>query len=839
MINSCHALAALAAIAWRDTRGSRRRLFVFGLGLVLGIAALITTLAANNTVRAIIEVEARALLGADLSLESKDPINRNLVGAISFTSATREVRFRSMAIFNDGTSRLVQVKGHDGEFPFYGTVETRPPYIWSARQQDHSGILVDESLLIEAGASIGDTVKIGQSNFTLRGSVTKIASSADVSGIIAPRVYITYEAALNSGLLTRQSVADYYLHIKTAEGLGMDAADKLRALLPAGVTITTSDDRRRRLGRINDNVLHFFSLAGAVCLVLGAVGAGSSLYFYLRSKIPQAAMMKCLGFRSSEVAAIICIQIALVGLAAALIGSLLGCALYWAIISILSALFVTPLYFSVPWVPIAVGFAVGVSMLLAAAAPGVLLLRRAPPLILLRRESVRVTPNERLILIVCALLAAPVLMTALTSTLPRGLLFGLALDAALLAIFGLSALLKSAVMRLGRHARSFVLRYSLLALGRPHNATSALIAAFSLSFALAGTLIVARHLLVKQVELVKSDNMANFYIYDVAPQDLQDIRNILNRHGIAIAEQVPIVLMRIKQIKGRTVAELIDDPDASVPHWTLKRDYWSTYRSELLTNEDIVEGRWVPKVSKPGSVLPISLEDKLAANLGVQLGDTIVFDIQGVEIQTQVASLRDIYWEQLRRNAFVVFPEGALEEAPKFLFVTASIPDVNLAALVQREISGRYPGISMVNLRTVVDTIFAVLGQMVLGLTSLTALIMITAVVVLISTILAGKGAREAETALLKTLGATRKQTARILLLEYVVIGASAAVLGTAIALPAGYMIAIFGFKIAYSVPSSALLILAVAGTSLIAVIAWAVGSRTLGAPLHSVLKAL
>ncbi|MCO6431164.1 MAG: FtsX-like permease family protein [Deltaproteobacteria bacterium] len=830
-------ILALARIAWRDTRGSRRRLLVFGLGLVLGIAALVTALAANKKVSSIIDVESRALLGSDFSLESKDPIKRDLVSTPPLAGVTREVRFRSMALFENGASLLVQVKGHDGEFPFYGAVETQPPELWSARLKDSEGILVDESLLIEAGASIGDTIKIGQSEFTLRGTVNKIASSANVSGIIAPRVYITYDAALQSGLLTRQSVADYYLHVKTADGQGALTAEKLRALLPAGVTITTSDDRRRRLGRINDNVLHFFFLVGAICLVLGAVGAGTSLYFYLRSKIPQAAMMKCLGFRSAEVAAIISLQISFIGLAAALIGSVLGCLLYWVTISILAGLYVTPVYFHIPWAAVMSGFAVGLGILLLAAAPGVLLLRRAPPLILLRGESVRLTQVERVVLIGSALLASPLLMVALTSTLKRGLLFGLALDAALLAILGLSALLKRGVIRLGRQSSSFVLRYSLLALGRPHNATTALMGAFTFSFALAGTLIIARYLLVKQVELVKSDNIANFYIYDVAPQDLHDIKSILSRHGVEVAEVVPIVLMRIKQIKGREVSELTADPNSPVPRWTLRRDYWSTYRSELLTNESLVEGNWVPRV-EPGAPIPVSLEDKLAANLGVQLGDTIVFDIQGVQVPTQVASLRDIHWGQLRRNAFVVFPEGVLEEAPKFLFATAAIPDTRLAALVQREISGLYPGVSMINLRTVVDTIFEVLGQMVLGLTFITALILFTTIVVLVSTILAGRGARETETALLRTLGATRRQTAKILLLEYMIMGAAGTALGTIIALLAGYLIALYGFKIAFVVPSAALLALALAGIVTISGVAWTVGRRALGAPLHSILKA-
>lgn len=179
-------------MAWRDSRSSRKRLLLAASAITLGIAALIAISAFEVNVREAVHNQAKSLLGADLVLSSRQPFTPETEALIASLGGeqAREIRCSSMAYFpKSHDTRLVQVRALEGNFPYYGTLETDPH---NAAQTFVSGpnALVDDGLLLQFDAQVGDVLKLGAFTFRIAGRLKKIPGEAAAAALIGPRVYI-------------------------------------------------------------------------------------------------------------------------------------------------------------------------------------------------------------------------------------------------------------------------------------------------------------------------------------------------------------------------------------------------------------------------------------------------------------------------------------------------------------------------------------------------------------------------------------------------------------------------------------------------------------------------
>jgi putative ABC transport system permease protein len=237
-------------------------------------------------------------------------------------------------------------------------------------------------------------------------------------------------------------------------------------------------------------------------------------------------------------------------------------------------------------------------------------------------------------------------------------------------------------------------------------------------------------------------------------------------------------------------------------------------------------------------VVPISLEEGLADEMGLKLGDGIDWDIQGVTIHSRVASLRAVEWRRLEPNFFVVFPEGVLDSAPKFHVAAVRAPTGAASAELQRAVVRDFPNVTAIDLALVLATVEGVLGKVSFVIEFMAFFTVATGLLVLACAVINGRYQRRLETVLLRTLGATRSQVARIQLVEYAVLGGLAATVGSLLSLVASGLLARLVFKIPAAAPPMALVI-SVAGVSGLTLLVGRVADRgLLGQPPLEVLRA-
>ena len=799
----------LLRMAWRDSRSSRRRLLLFSISISLGVAALIAVGLFRASLARAIDDQARSLLGADLVVESSRPFTieqERMLQSLGQTQA-REVRLRTMALFpKSGGTRLVYVRALGGDFPFYGKMETRPPAAAKTFRQGGEAV-PEESLLFQFGASAGDPIKIGEATFTIAGALTKIPGEASPAASFAPRVYIPLQDLAKTQLLKPGSLARYLNFVKFASDV--DVAKEVKKLAPqieqAGLEYDTVAKRKKDLGEALDNLYRFLNLVGFISLLLGVVGVASAIQAHLQQKSATAAVLRCLGALGRSTVFIYLLQVAAMGTVGALAGAALGLAMHRILPGILQGYISFPLPTAIAWWPVFSGMAIGLGVCLLFALPPLLRFRHVSPLLALRSAadgSGVPSRRDRAIWVVYLLIAASLTGFAVSQAerWTDGLLVagGLALALAILA--GMAKLLIALVRRLLPQSWSFVFRQGMANLYRPNNRTLLLTLSLGLGTFLLLTIYLTREVLLAQFQSIGSHDQPNIFLFDIQPDQTKEVAKLVKREGLPVIQEAPIVTMRLVEVKGRKASQILKDPQDKVPDWELEREYRSTYRPDLSETEKITAGKWIGQFDyRSGATVPISVEEEIAKDLGLTIGDTMVFDVQGVLLKTQVASLRKVDWKRFQTNFFVVFPTGVLENAPTFNVLVSRVPTPAASAKLQNAIVAKFPNVSAIDLTSVIQTVDSILSKVALVIRIMALFTVGTGLIVLGSTIWSGRYQRLKESVLLRTLGASRRQIWEILGAEYLLLGLLASATGIMLALLGSWALAAFLFKLEYA----------------------------------------
>jgi putative ABC transport system permease protein len=349
----------------------------------------------------------------------------------------------------------------------------------------------------------------------------------------------------------------------------------------------------------------------------------------------------------------------------------------------------------------------------------------------------------------------------------------------------------------------YVWRQGMANLHRPANQTVTLVLAIGFGAFLLGTLYLVQHNLLRQLRLTGGPARPNLVLFDIQPDQLPAVERELRESGLPQARATPIVPMRIRSVNGRPVTELLagspgQEADGPSNAWVFRREYRSTYRDSVVSSERVVEGKWAEAGQSPPR---ISVERGLAAELGVAIGDEIVWDVQGVPVPTRVGSLREVDWARFEPNFFVVFAPGALEAAPQSFVTLTRIPDPAARGQFQRRLAERFGNVSTLDLSLLQEALERLVERVVLAIRFMALFSLGVGVLVLVGALATSRFQRVREGALLRTLGATRGQVFRVVLAEYLSLGLLASAVALVLATASGWALARFVFEGAFSLP--------------------------------------
>jgi putative ABC transport system permease protein len=778
--------------ALRELRGGLRGFGVFIACIALGVMAIAGVGSVAASLNDGIASAGRVILGGDIAFSliqrEANAAERAFLDAHGTVSVAASLR--AMARTGDGRSTLVEIKAVDANYPLFGSVVTDPAMPLSAlfAQNDGAfGAAVDPALLARLDLKTGDRITLGNATVELRAALTGEPDKLAGGIGLGPRVLMSETALRATGLLQPGSLVRWQYRLRLPAGGSSDSAvaslqKQAQSAFPdAGWEIRTRSKASPQLERNVERFSQFLTLVGLTTLLVGGVGVANAVASHLARKRDVIGTMKALGATGGGVFAVYCAEIMLVALIATLIGAALGAAIPFAIVWGFGALIPLPVAPALHPQVLALAIAYG---LLTALAFALWPLGRAHDISvskLFRDQIAAERPWPRLRYVAAAAAIVGILAgLAIATTYDRRVAaYFVAAAAAAFLLLRLIAMLTMWIARHWPRQRSTVLRLAIANIHRTGALTPSVVLSLGLGLALLVTMIEIDGNLHREFSAALPAQAPSFFFLDIAAADADRFDAFVRATAPgSVLERVPMLRGRIVAANGVPADELKPGDDS---RWVLQGDRGITYANAVPAGSRIVAGQWW-NADYSGAPL-VSLESRTAKDFGSKIGDTVTVNVLGRTITARIANLRAVDWENLGINFVMVFSPGAFTGAPHTDIATLTFADSGSTAeetALIKALADAFPTVTAVRVKDALDAVDALVAKLVLALRGASAITLVAAAFVLGGALAASQRSRIYDAVILKTFGATRARLTAAYALEYLFIGAAAAVFGVA-----------------------------------------------------------
>lgn len=833
-------VAMALRLAARDLRGGVRRLGIFVLCLMLGVAAIAAVGTVRTAIQAALVEQGATLLGGDAEVSFTYRMARGaemdfLADRSERLSETAE--FRSMAVTTDQSGRaLTQVRAVDGAYPLIGDLRLDPPLAPRDALAD-GGAVMDGLLADQLGLRPGDAFDLGGVRFTLRARILHEPDGSASGMAFAPRTIVALGDARAGGLLSAGNLFDssYRLALKPDVDLPALRQDLEAAFPDSG--LRWQDRRKPAPGTemFVDRMADFLVLVGLAALAVGGIGIASAVQDWLAERRETIAALRTLGMESATIHAIYGIEIGLVaalgiglGLALGTIGLMLAAPMIKASLPIP----ITPR----PGFP-GLGLAALYGVLTAVLFTLLPLsrLERIRPAALFRDlgDDAGQRPRGLTLAAVALVLGALVAVSAASTGTPAlalGALGGVAaaLAALALAAGGLQRLARGMAPRL--HGRP-ALRLALAAIGSPRGGTVAVVLALGLGLSVLAALGQIDANLRQAIAADLPQRAPSYFFVDIQPDQIGPFVDRASRTpGITRTESAPMLRGILTRINGIEARKLAGD------HWVLRGDRGISYAAEPPPNTIITAGEWWP--ADESGPPQVSFSEKEARELGLKLRDRLTINILGRDIEAKITSLRRVDFSGAGIGFVMVMNPAALAGAPHGNIATVHTgPGFDDAGFL-RQIGALWPNITAIRISDVIARVTQALDAIARAVALSAGVTLVAGAIVLIGTAASGLAGRRRDAAILRSLGATRGQVRASFALRSALTGAAAGLVASLFGSVAGWAVMRFVMDAPYRFQPLPALAAVLGGMVVVLVAGLAFGEPTLRARPAQSLRA-
>ncbi len=748
---------------------------VLFFALVLSVAAVTSVGFFANRVERAMAAQAATLLAADAVVSSPQQITSDLRDLASTANlATADVtEFPSVVLNDEGETALVSVKAVGPAYPLRGEIrltdELYAPDFAATSIPAGNEVWIDPRVAGNLSIEVGDTLALGE----LQVKVTAfIAFEPDRSGDVfqmAPRVMMPAADLAASGLLGEGSRARYRFLVAGTETDIDRFEQQVASLDDANLRYQNVEQGRPAVQSALVNVRKFLGLAAAVAVLLSGAAVALAARQIAERDMDTSAVMRAFGAQSGTVIQMVLIRLAAIALIAALIGSMIGYLAQFVLSGLLAKWFVTELP-APSLLPLVGGIASAVLALAGFCFPAITRAVDTPVVRVLRRDLPVVRPSVKLVLF-SGLVAMLLLLTWLT----RDITLGAYLIAGTLVVTGLLWGISRLLIALANRVQSPMWRRALEAIRRRPNSVSLQVAAYSVGLLALLLLAIVRSDVLNAWQTQIPEDAPNFFMVNVQPQEVEAVSQFLEGKGISEPTLYPMIRGRLQSINDRTIGEGGFTNEQA--RRMTERDFNLSYLAQPREDNEVVAGEWWPADTDQ----PLfSVEEEFAEETGIALGDTLHFKVADKDVSGVVSNLRKVEWESFAVNFFVVGTPVALADKPSSFVASLHVPD-NQNDFV-REVVKQFPGVTVLEIGSMIERVTGILERAALAVQYVFVFTLVAGVLVLIAAVLASRRERFHETAILRTLGASRAYLARSMSREFLMIGLLAGLMASSIA---------------------------------------------------------
>ncbi len=785
---------------WRDLRSGELRLLI--VAVTLAVAALTAVGFFADRLKGGLQRDARQLLGGDAVISSD-----NMTPAVFAEKAralgldvVNTLGFPTMGRADDasgGGTKLVALKSVEPGYPLRGSlrVADQPgqPDAPTRAIPAAGEVWVDASLLDSLAIKVGDPLLLGDASLR----ITKIIVSEPDRGAgfmnFAPRVMLNSADMASTGLIQPASRLTYRMAVAGEDKRVTAFVDwaVLEAKKPEvrGVRVESLEGGRPEMGKTLDRAEKFLNLVALLAALLSAVAVALAARGFAANHLDDCAMLRVLGLSQRTIASSYAFEFTLIGLMASALGVMFGYAVHYVFVALLAGLVDASLPAASLW-PVGFGMGMGLTLLLAFGLPPVLQLAQVPPLRVIRRDLGNLRPAS-LAVLTLGVAGFATLLLAASSDLTLGLIAVGGFAGATLVFAALSWLAVKA-LRLSV-SESTAPRWLVLATrqisARPAY-TVVQVSALAVGLLALVLLVLLRTDLISSWRQATPADAPNRFVINVMPEQGEAFAKALRAGGVSQFDWYPMIRGRLIAINGRAVTP--DDYTDDRAKRLVDREFNLSHSAQQPRQNDLVAGRWTPE--EQGA---ISVEEGIAKTLNVTLGDTLVFDVGGMQTESKITSLRKVDWGSMRANFFVMYPVSSLPNVPSTFMSAFKAPETPGFdnALVRS-----FPNITNVDMTATIGQIQRVLDQVIRAVEFLFAFTLAAGLVVLFAAVTATREERAREFAIMRAVGAKSSLLRQVQRAELMGVGLLAGFLASIVATAVGWALAKYVFEFAWSV---------------------------------------
>lgn len=797
--------------ALRELRGGIKGFRIFLACLAIGVAAIAGAGSLNESVQAGIRADAQPLLGGDLQARISDrTINETEMAALAEAGpVSYQVQLRSMARAEnaDGTVRqrtLVELKAVDDAYPLYGTLQTEPALPIATILEQSKGLwgtAIDTALASRLSVKVGEVIKVGEATLEVRALIIKEPDRVVTFATAGPRVMISTAAIADTQLVQEGSLVSHVYNIRVERsGTPQQVRDRLTKNFPdTGWRLRGVNQAAQGVEMFLDNVTLFLTLVGMTALLTGGIGVANAVRAYMMGRINTIATLKCLGAPAEMVFRIYLVQITILSSVGIGIGLIIGAIIPLAAGQALEGMLPVNAQFGVYPTSLLKAFIFGI---LTAAVFALWPLARArdiPPVALFRNllAPTRAWPRRRYMIAMVVLASALAAFTIGTAEQPKYAAFFVLGTTVALILFAGAA---NAVMALARNltkgrggavAGQPTLRLALSNLYRPGAPTTSVVLSLGLGLSvLVSIALVQSNLNARLGEGLPQDAPSMFFI-DVQPAQVEDFEKIVMAvPGANKVNTASMIRGRISKVKGIDVANAPIDSDS---RWAVRGERGVSQSNTLPEGAKLVTGEWWPE-DHTGENL-VSIDDRVAKGMNMQIGDTISLNILGREITAKLANTRDVRWQNGTMNFTLIYSNNALAGAPGMYIATVN-SDEGTENKIENAVLESMPNVTVVQVREAVKMLKDVLDSLSVAVRITALVALVAGALVLAGAIAAGHARRIYESVVLKVLGATRANVLSAFVFEYCLLGLATGAIAVGVGALASWAVVVHIMKL-------------------------------------------
>jgi putative ABC transport system permease protein len=805
---------------WRDWRGGE--LTILAIGLIIAVTSITAVGFFTDRIERGLQMQSAELIAGDLVITSgRSDINDYITEARSNDfQVTTTQQFRSVVLANERL-QLAEVKAVSDGYPLRGVVRISDTAFGD--DEATTGIPAPGELWVEPRLlqllqlEIGDSVDLGTSTFTIRKLIRYEPDRAGDLFSVAPRVMMNSADLADTGLISTGALVSYRVLIAGDSDSIDSYRDVVKKRLRAGEQLLSVEEGRPELNTALRSAQQFLGLAALISVLLAGVAVATVANRFSSRHLNTSAMMRCLGASQDMIIRLFTMEMLWLSLIASTAGCILGILTQLVITDLLDQLVLRQL--PPPSLKaLVLGYATGIVMLIGFALPPLLSLRSVPPLHVLRKDVPSRPPSVWTVYLAVLLCMSLLLYwqigdIQLVSIVIGGIMVTLAVLA--IAAYLLILLLNRLRARVG-----VAWRFGLANISRRPASSVIQIVAFGLGIMVLLLLSTVRSDLLDDWQSSLPNDAPNYFVINVQSDQVANITAYFDEMGVNKTKMYPMVRARLVEINGRKVST--SDYESERAKRFVTREFNLSWAREMQPDNELVMGQWWQQQDYGRPLM--SFETQLAQTLKLELNDVVSFDINGSLMEFTISNLRSVNWDTFNVNFFTVVPPGVLEEQPAN-WITSVYLDKEQRQQLDKLVR-EFTNITLIDIETIMQRVRGIIDRVSLAVEFIFLFTLLAGLAVLYAAIQSNQDERRFESAVLRTLGASKKVLMLGLFAEFTMLGALSGLLAGLAATSLAWLLAEFIFRFDYQFDISVALTGLISGI-LIVVTAGILGTRS------------